>query len=255
VSAAIFGAYAHYYDLLYRDKDYDGEAAFVQALLAEQGLPSGSILELGCGTGRHAVQLARRGYEVAGYDSSPAMIAEARSNAPPALGSCLKFEVGDARTLDLGRKVGAVLALFHVASYHVDNESVAQLFATAARHLHPGGVFLFDYWYGPAVLVNRPAIRIKRLATTELEIIRIAEPCEQAEYNSVVVDYTILAINKLNRQTEEIHESHRLRYFFMPELQLMLSNAGFEESRRCEWMTGKPLSTATWSATTAAVKA
>ncbi|HEY2400385.1 MAG TPA: class I SAM-dependent methyltransferase, partial [Steroidobacteraceae bacterium] len=58
----VFDAYAAYYDLLYRDKDYPGEARYVQSLLRRHGVSDGDLLELGCGTGRHAEQLVRLGF-------------------------------------------------------------------------------------------------------------------------------------------------------------------------------------------------
>ena len=66
-----FELYAAYYDLLYEDKRYDEEAQFVARLLREQAPHARSILELGCGTGKHALALARQGFSLTGVDLSP----------------------------------------------------------------------------------------------------------------------------------------------------------------------------------------
>ena len=48
--------------------------------------------------------------------------------------------------------------------------------STAAKHLKPNGVFIFDFWYGPGVLTDPPVVRLKRLENEEIEVLRIAEP-------------------------------------------------------------------------------
>jgi len=73
----VFDAYASYYDLLYRDKDYAGESRYVLDLLAQQGIPGGQLLELGCGTGRHAEHFGSAGFRVHGIDLSEKMVARA----------------------------------------------------------------------------------------------------------------------------------------------------------------------------------
>ena len=65
---AIFGDYARYYNLLYRDKDYAGETDFVLGTLHRAGTTPQSLLDLGCGTGRHALEMATRGLAVTGVD-------------------------------------------------------------------------------------------------------------------------------------------------------------------------------------------
>ena len=73
----VFGAYSRYYDLLYRDKDYAGEAAYVHGLIERYRPGSVSILDLGCGTGRHDFCLAELGHELTGVDLSHEMLAVA----------------------------------------------------------------------------------------------------------------------------------------------------------------------------------
>src|SRR5262249_40156392 len=125
-----------YYDLLYRDKDYPEEARYVRSLLARHGINGGRLLELGCGTGKHAEQLARLGYSVRGIDSSPGMVELANKRAPAELRDGLAFELGDVRTARLGSRFDAVIALFHVASYQSANEDLTGMFATASAHLN-----------------------------------------------------------------------------------------------------------------------
>src|SRR5689334_14177328 len=113
----VFDAYAAYYDLLYRDKNYAEEARYVQSLLGRHGIKQGRLLELGCGTGKHAEQLGGLGYCIRGVDLSASMVAQANERVAADPGLQLTFEVGDARKVRLSAHFDAVICLFHVASY------------------------------------------------------------------------------------------------------------------------------------------
>ena len=76
-----FGAYSKYYDLLYQDKDYAGEADYVYSLLTKYANTPRTVLELGCGTGKHAEQLAEKGLIVDGVELSETMLESAQQRA------------------------------------------------------------------------------------------------------------------------------------------------------------------------------
>ncbi|HXV17836.1 MAG TPA: methyltransferase domain-containing protein, partial [Gemmatimonadaceae bacterium] len=70
----VFAGYSRYYDLLYRDKDYGAEALYVSQLIKTHSPDAVSIMEIGCGTGAHAAELAELGYNVTGVDMSEGML-------------------------------------------------------------------------------------------------------------------------------------------------------------------------------------
>lgn len=90
----VFDKYARYYDLLYRDKDYAGEAAYIAGLLERYCNHPQHILELGCGTGKHAALLADKSYHVHGIDQSAGMLTEARQRA-------IKGGAGDTKPIEV----------------------------------------------------------------------------------------------------------------------------------------------------------
>ena len=147
---SVFASYSKYYDLLYRDKDYSGEADYVARQLRRFGGDVRSVLELGCGTGAHANLLAARGFTVHGVDMSEGMLAAAEkrcahggNDGEPAV----TFSIGDARSVRLGRTFDAVISLFHVFSYQTTDEDLDAAFATARAHLRPSGILFFDCWF------------------------------------------------------------------------------------------------------------
>jgi len=83
MSDQVFGqVYADQYDFLYSDKDYDAECDLLEEVFRRYRDGNvRTILDLGCGTGNHAIRLARRGYEVTGVDRSPEMLAKAEWKA------------------------------------------------------------------------------------------------------------------------------------------------------------------------------
>jgi SAM-dependent methyltransferase len=103
-----------------------------EARLVESFRPSW-VLDAGCGTGRVAIELARRGIDVVGVDVDPSMIAEARSRAP-----ALDWVQADLAGLALGRLFAVVVLAGNVPLF-CPLEDRAALVAACARHVAPGG--------------------------------------------------------------------------------------------------------------------
>ncbi|MDY0383102.1 class I SAM-dependent methyltransferase [Trichlorobacter sp.] len=243
---SVFVEYARYYDLLYRDKDYAGEAAYVHTIIQSCASGARSVLNLGCGSGRHDRCLAELGYEVTGVDISEEMLTAARNAA--AVNPGLKYVHGDVRTVQLEKKFDVVISLFHVMSYQTTNADLMAAVATAADHMHSKSIFIFDCWYGPGVLTDRPTVRVKELEDEALAVTRIAQPVMHPSENVVDVNYRMFIKSKVNSEIHEICETHKMRYLFVPEIQLLLTGAGLELSRSEEWLTGARLGCASWNA-------
>lgn len=249
---SVFDKYSYYYNLLYRDKDYAGEVEYIDSLIKRHKPDAKSILDLGCGTGRHATLLAQKGYTVHGIDMSEDMLAVANEGKD---GERLVFSCGDVRLARLDKTFDVVVSLFHVMSYQTSNDDLLKAFTTAYEHLNPGGVFIFDCWYGPAVLSDRPTARVKKLEDEAIEVIRLAEPVMHANENLVDVNYHVTIRNKADGTVEEITETHRMRYLFKPEVTLMLERTGFKLEGCFEYMTGRELGFNSWNAAFVGAKA
>jgi len=248
----VFAQLAGYYDLLYRDKDYPAETAYIVGLIRRFCPEAKSILELGSGTGKHAHLLANTGFHVHGIERSPEMLARSlemadadkqHSDVPPTF-----FSQGDIRTARLHQHFDCVIALFHVISYQCTNEDVLAALETAWDHLNVGGVFIFDVWYGPAVLTEKPEVRIKRVADEQIEVTRIAEPIIHTNANLVDVNYHAFVRTWQTGEIEDFRETHVMRYFFNTEVELMAAQTRFKVLHAEEWLTGKQIGSHTWGA-------
>lgn len=246
-----FAHYARYYDLLYADKDYASEASYVRGLLQRFAPTAVSLVEFGCGTGMHAALLAKLGYAVHGIDQSAGMLkaAQARKKSLPRdVARRLSFSKGDFRSVRFDTAFDAAISLFHVVSYQVGRDDLRGAFDSVKAALAPGGVFVFDVWYGPAVLTDRPAVRVKRLEDDVVQVTRVAEPTILANDNRVDVDYQVFVTDKATGEVQQLRETHRMRYLFQPELDVLLAQSGLTLVHGEEWLTGRPLGFDTWGA-------
>jgi SAM-dependent methyltransferase len=244
-SALPFADYARYYDLLYRDKDYAGEAGYVARRLRSAVPNIRSVLELGSGTGRHGRLLAAMGFDVFGVERSPDMVALAKAETVTGAGS-FSCSVGDACTVRLERCFDAVTALFHVVSYQTTDDDLRAIFATASQHLLPGGIFLFDVWHGPAVLAQRPERRVKKVADAALELTRTATPQLDVDRHTVTVTYDVECSNRQSGKSFCFSEDHLVRYLFPDEIEKLATAADMRAVRNEEFATGRLPSSATW---------
>jgi SAM-dependent methyltransferase len=246
-----FNLYAKYYDLFYHEKDYSREVNYIERLVRQYQPDASHLLDLGCGTGRHVFEFARRGYTVTGIDHSEQMINRANKELEQqssGIRKMAKFIMGDGRKVRLDNMYDVITALFHVMSYQLENDDVLDILTTAREHLLPGGVFIFDFWHGPGVLTHRPEVRMKNIILDHTEAIRIARPEFDVSKNSVRVNYHIIIKDSETHYVEEIKEEHRMRYFFQPELFHFSSQAGLEQRACYEWLSERAPSLNTWNA-------
>jgi SAM-dependent methyltransferase len=128
----------------YRRIPAAGEPELIHSLIA----PGATVLDLGCGPGRIAGPLVALGHPVTGVDDGPGMIA--------ALPVGVEGVLGDARTIRLGRRFGAVLLVSHLVN---DPDGGGAAFvATAAAHLEPEGIVVGETYppdWDPRAAVGR----------------------------------------------------------------------------------------------------
>lgn len=235
-----FKSYSKYYDQLYYDKDYGTETDYLVALIKKYHANAHSLIDLGCGTGKHAKLLAKRGYEVIGVDSSEEMISIAGKE------SDLEFILDDILKFKLDKKLDVALSIFHVFSYLTENETLLTAFLNINKHLKENGIFIVDVWHTPAVHRQIPENRIKVFENGKIKIIRKAEPTIDSTNNTVDVIYTLDVLNKESQETEHIVENHCIRHFSKPEIELLARYTGFKVIHSEELITANKPSEKTW---------
>jgi SAM-dependent methyltransferase len=140
----LFDRLAEYYDVLHDDVDYAAECSLLETVFTRfLPRPPGSVIDLGCGTGSHAMILAKRGYRVTGIDASAAMLraarAKARNRRNPA------FLRADMRSFELGRTFDAAVCMDGAFTHLLTDRDLLAHLRRVRRHLCPDGVYAFEF--------------------------------------------------------------------------------------------------------------
>jgi SAM-dependent methyltransferase len=239
--------YAKYYDVLYADKNYERECDFIEHVFEQYSpLKPTKILDVGCGTGGHLVHLAKRGYEVVGIDKSESMIRIAEEKIRRHELHA-KVMVADVLNFNLNEEFDACISMFAEINYIIETDDIIKAFKNVRRHLRQGGLFVFDFWYGPAVLTIRPSSRVKIVEKDGIKVIRTVVPELDTFHSIQRSNYHLIAI-KDGKVIDETQEVHVLRYLFPQELIHYLNEAGFKVLKFCEFpFLDKPPSETTWN--------
>ena len=220
-----YSVLARVYDKLNGDVDYSAwvdyiEKCFSRFLSEKPEL----VLDLGCGTGKVTIELARRGYDMTGLDISPEMLSRAYSAMYDAELSGILFLEGDMTDFELYGTVGAVVCCLDGINHLLDPEDVRKCFALVHNYLDPDGLFVFDvnspykfkniYGENDYVLEEDGAVCAWRN--------RISEDGKQCDFHLTVFER---GRTGLYRRHDGVQSE---RCYDETELREMLTEAGFE---------------------------
>jgi len=247
-----FGLYAEVYDLIYHDKDYSAEARFIADLIRGFAREPGSrphVLDLACGTGRHAIELAALGFDVAGSDISASMLDVAR-NAARASGQSIPFYQESFQSSGrIDGQFDAVLAMFASLGYLLDPAELTLALEGIRKLLVPGGLFIFDVWNGLAVLRDFSPVRVKRAKGGATEVIRISRTSLDEIQQVAHVEFEFVVLRN-GVETVQFSEEHHVRFFFPREIGEILSRSGFALAAQCPFLEpSRALGPRDWNAT------
>ena len=233
----VFDKYSLYYDLLYQDKDYDAEVDYINQLINLYNPNAKSLLNMGCGTGKHDLLLLEEGFDIVGFDISKKMISEANKAKVKRLNkSSINFIEGNIQSIRLKNKFDVITSLFHVISYQTTNDSLDKSFKTAKYHMLENGVFIFDCWNGPGVITEKPKNRIKEMSNSDFKIVRHAHPEIFPNKNCVNVNYNAKLYNKNGKLLDTIEETHRMRYLFKTEIDFFAKKNKLKIINQFNWL-------------------
>lgn len=241
-----FDKYARCYDLLYADKDYDAECDLIEEIFRRHGKTVEDILDVGCGTGNHSIQLSQRGYRVAGVDPAPEMIKlfEKKNKSDNIL-------IDESKAKDFWfseRKFDAAICMFSTLNYITHPDEIIESLKNIHNHLKTGGLFIFDFWYGPAVQHIRPSEKHKIVTEGKKTIIRVVTPEIHAGASIQESHYRLIVLHN-GCIVDDFEETHVLRFFFPNEITRFLHKSGFKILTFSEFMKlDSPPTKETWDA-------
>lgn len=219
------GRYAELYDSFYADKPYSDEARFVHELIAEFGSgQTRTVLELACGTGRHALELEKFGYEITATDRSVDMLAIARHRAAEN-GSKINFVVADMQHLGgVAKDFDAAICLFDSIGYLQTDQALLDALGQINKHLRPSGLFIFEFWHASAMLKDYSPTRVRKLKTDDSEIVRTSTTTLDRTNRLANVVYTVEETRR-DRAPFRLCETHTNRFFSVDEMRDLISRA------------------------------
>ena len=137
--------YPHYYAIGYQ-WNTEAECNFLEACLTKYvGREPVAVLDIGCGAGRHLLELSKRRHQVTGFDARPEMVAFVKAEAKKAK-LPVAVSVGDLRQMSLQGPYGLACCLMDTFRFLLTNEDIIRHLETVAAHLAPSGLYVTDFW-------------------------------------------------------------------------------------------------------------
>lgn len=238
--------YSELYDLFYKNKNYAAEVNYLLSICAQAKLKPQNLLELGCGTGSHTKEFLNAGLQISAMDLSSSMLAVAkRKNA----NSKVEFWQSNILEFSTNQKFDLSVCLFHVFNYLSGPSDWKQLFNKIQATLRPNGLFIFDIWYGPAVIHQRPTQTIKTVENDNFKVVRTAKPEWLCNDDKVIVHFHLDVFDKIQKTSRTLYEEHRITYAFLPELKFLIEQSGLDLYGAYAWMELVAPSLDSWSVT------
>ena len=124
------------------DIDYSQWADYIEKIFKKSGLKPSLILDLGCGTGSFCIEMAKRGYDMIGIDSSPDMLSCAIEKSSGS--NSILFVNQDMTSFELYGTVDVIVCLLDSVNYILHKKDMKRLLSSVKNYLNPGGLFIFD---------------------------------------------------------------------------------------------------------------
>ena len=195
----------------------------------------GRVLELGCGTGRILIPVARAGVDIVGLDQSPAMLARCRANVakePPDVRARIALHEGDMRHVVLRAEFELVIAPFRGVQHLIAASDQEAFLRNARRHLAPGGRLVFDVFNpDPARLASPATEESEDTPWTELgngrrfrRTARVLAIDHGAQVNDIELIYYVR--DAAGNEERRVH-AFPMRWFFRDQVVALVERSGF----------------------------
>lgn len=232
-----YGKFAQVYDLFMDNVDYEAWADHLEKRLKAEGIESGLVAELGCGTGTMTGLLAQKGYDMIGVDNSEEMLAEAMEKKMES-GQDILYLLQDMREFELYGTVRAVVSVCDSLNYMTDREDLLQVFRLVNNYLDPGGVFLFDM---NTVHKYRDLLGDSTIAENREEGSFIWENSYDPESGINIYELAVF-LPREDGLYEKCEELHCQKGYEQKEVEKLLEEAGMELIGVFDAYTDKPAS-------------
>ena len=228
---SVFGKdYAFFYDLFYKDKDYEKESRCLASVFNKLSPKRPhSVLDIACGTGSHSNILAQMGYSVTGVDASSYMLKHARLKAKQ---KSLKVKYLKMRmeNLNLGKRFDVIISMFTIVDYITESEKLVKFFSNVQRHMKKNSLYIFDFWNRSAVLRDYIPYKKRKFECKDFVIRRESHTTVHPIESLIKINYNVSIFDKLkgNKLKKRFREMHALRFYSIQEIKSNLARCGLK---------------------------
>jgi SAM-dependent methyltransferase len=223
-----FSLEARFYDKIWGRVDYDADAKFLADFFRRYHCRS--VIDIGCGTGNHALRLSKLGYQVTGVDVSPTMLKIAKTKDKE---SKIRFMQGDMKKLEKvipkGQKFDAAICLGQVFYHLMKGKDVQAFFSGLHKILKQNGLFVFSA--RNAKKINEEYLNklcLDHVVNEEkLQLVVLAYNMRDSQNPNITVWNPIYLVKENNKVDLQIRE-HRLRWFEFSKLKKIVTENGFK---------------------------
>ena len=240
----MFNKYSQYYDRLYKDKDYKKETNFISNLIKIN--KKDLILDIGCGTANHAIQLSKKVRHLVGIDKSKAMISIAKKKIKQKkLNKKIDIILNDITKKKIDFKFDKIMMMFHVLCYLNKDKEIKNFFKFTSQMLPKNGILICDYWNKDAVnhFGLKPTKKI--INENDKKIIRLGQPLKSKIKNVKKIKFIIQYFFK-NKKIKQFSEIHKMRPFSKKEI-LKFSSRYFYLHKNYTFYKKKPATNKDWT--------
>ena len=233
-----FDQWANLYDRVYDDVTCD-----IPFYLNEASKINGSVLELGCGTGRMTIPMAKVGIDVTGVDISPAMICKLREKAASS-GAILKSHVMDMRYLKLDQIYQLVVVPYRGFQSIMDVKGQEKCLNSIHRHVEHGGKVVIDMFVPSRELFdqyNDISYQVKEISSCASGVVTTVWHRSNFDRHNQTIE-TCLKIESIvgGIVKESKYVNFNLKYLYTQEAEYLFKNCGFRVNELYGGFNGEP---------------
>ena len=221
----VYSRFAYYYDAIYDELcDYEKDVELFLNI-AQINMPEkiSSVIDLGCGTGKHLAILDKKGLKVAGIDLSKEMIALAEKRFKEK-GKNISLKSGNMKDLEVDQKFDLATSFFGSYGYLTDEKEAISLFKKIKEK--EVKLFIFEFWQSTQVNDGFKSWMKVKLGEAK-EVIRISQSSFDEEKSVLKINFEFIVIST-NEVIDRFTEVHNIKTYTFESITKLITEGGCE---------------------------
>jgi ubiquinone/menaquinone biosynthesis C-methylase UbiE len=226
------------YDQMYKNKNYSFETDYLKKLIIRKKI--NNLLDLGCGTCSHLINLSRLCKNAFGVDINNEMLQLGKEKIKKKKIKNIKLFNKNILNFKSKKKFEIIISLFHVVNYLHKKKEISNFFSLASKMLKKDGILIFDFWHKHSNSLKKSKT-LKIIKNKKYIIKRTANSKYNPKTHKTTVDFHYSVKNLKTGDNNHFSERHKMISFDKSKL-IKLSNLhGLTFVSAYKWLTKKDL--------------